>query len=93
MPKFLVVHKPLPTPMNLEQAVPLLKRMAGAMTAQAYWIASWCQLNAEGKAVRVFCRWDAVNLEAVQEAVVKLMPEMPLEGVYPLMTLDSGDFR
>jgi len=93
MPKFLVVHATLPTPMSLEQAVPLLKRMAGSMTAEAYWIASWCQANAEGKAVKVFCRWDATSLDAVREAVAKLMPEMPVEGVYPLVALDSGDFR
>jgi hypothetical protein len=93
MPKFLVVHKTLSPPMSLEQGAPLLKRMAAKMTAEAYWIASWCQANAEGKAVRVFCRWDATSLEAVQVAVAKLMPEMPVEGVYPLVALDSGDFR
>ena len=93
MPKFLVIHKAFPTPLSLEQAVPLLKRATGAMTAEAYWISSFCQANADGKAVQVWCRWDGVSLKAVQDAVAKLLPEMPVEGVYPLMTLDSGDFR
>jgi hypothetical protein len=93
MPKFLVVHKAFPTPMSVEQAAPLLKRATGAMTAEAYWINSLCQANAEGKAVKVWCRWDGESLEAVRDAVAKLIPEMPVEGVYPLVTLDSGDFR
>ena len=93
MPKFLVVHATLPTPMSLEQAVPLLKRMAGSMTAEAYWIASWCQANAEGKVVKIFCRYDATSIEAVQATVAKLCPELPVDGIYPLMTFDSGDFR
>jgi hypothetical protein len=93
MPKFLVVHQPFPTPMSVEQATPLLKRATNSMTAEAYWISSFCQANAEGKAVKVWCRWDGTSIEAVREAVAKLMPEMPVEAVYPLMTLDSGDFR
>ena len=93
MPKFVVVHTPFPNPLSVEQAVPLLKRMASGLTADAYWITSWCQANAEGKAIRVWCRWDGKSVEAVRDAVAKLMPEMPIEGVYPLVTLDSGDFR
>jgi hypothetical protein len=93
MPKYVVVHTPFPTPLSVEQAMPLLKRLAGSMTAEAYWIGSWCQANAEGKAVKAFCRWDGTNLEAVRKAAEKLLPEMPIEAVYPLVTLDSGDFR
>jgi len=93
MPKFVVVHVPFPTPLSPEQAAPLLKRLAGSMTAEAYWMGSWCQANAEGKAVRAYCRWDGTSLEAVRNATAKLLPEMPVEGVYPLVILDSGDFR
>jgi hypothetical protein len=93
MPKFLVVHKPFPTPLSVEEAVPILKRATSSMTEEAYWISSYCQANAEGKAVKVYCRWDGTSLEAVRNAVSKLIPEMPVEDVYPLVTLDSGDFR
>ncbi|MFW9832224.1 MAG: hypothetical protein ACFFD8_10670 [Candidatus Thorarchaeota archaeon] len=93
MPKFLVVHAPFSTPISPEEAAPLLKRAAGSMTADAYWISSFCQANAEGKAVKAYCRWDGVSVEAVRSAVTKLIPEMPVEDVYPLVTLDSGDFR
>ncbi len=93
MPKYVVVHAPFSTPLSVEQATPLLKRLAGSMTTEAYWVASWCQTNAEGKAVKAFCRWDGKDLETVRNATAKLLPEMPVEAVYPLTTLDSGDFR
>ena len=93
MPKYVVVHTPFPTPLTIEQATPLLKRLAGSMTSEAYWVGSWCQADAEGKAVKAFCRWDGISLEAVRKASAKLIPELPVEGVYPLVALDSGDFR
>lgn len=93
MPKFLVIHQTMPTPMSLAEGAPLMKRIASGMTAKAYWISTWCQANAEGKAVKIICRWDATNIEAVREAVAKLCPEMPVEGIYPLIAFDSGDFR
>jgi hypothetical protein len=90
--KFLVVH-PLKAPMKLEEGVPLMKRIAAGMTADAYWIASWGQMNAEGKVVKVLCHWDATSIEAVRKAVARLAPELPVEGIYPLITMASGDFR
>jgi hypothetical protein len=63
------------------------------MTAEAYWVSSFCQADAEGNAIRAYCRWDGKSLESVRNAVDKLIPEMPVEGVYPLVTLDSGDFK
>jgi len=93
MPKFLVVHKMMPAPMSVEEGVPLMKRITSGMTAEAYWISTWCQANAEGKAVKIICRWDGTSIEAVRKAVAKLLPDLPVEGVYPLLVFDSGDFR
>ena len=93
MPKFLVVHQTLPKPMSLEEGAPLMKRIAANMTVEAYWISTWCQANAEGKVVKILCRYDATSIEAVRKAVAKLCPELPVEGIYPLITFDSGDFR
>ena len=93
MPKFLVVHETLTTPMSLEDGAPLMKRIASHMTVDAYWVATWCEANAEGKVVKIFCRYDATSIEAVRAAVAKLCPELPVEGIYPLMIFDSGDFR
>jgi hypothetical protein len=93
MPKFLVVHKTLTTPMSLEEGAPLMKHIASNMTAEAYWVATWCQANAEGKVVKIFCRYDSASLEAVRKAVAKLVPKLPVDGIYPLLAFDSGDFR
>ena len=90
--KFLLVH-PLSAPLTLEEGVPLMKRIAGGMTTDAYWITSWLQTNAEGKVVKVFCHWDGTSAEAVKSAAQRLCPELPLEGVYPLTIVNSGDFR
>lgn len=93
MPKFLVVHTTLTTPISLEEGAPLMKHIASNMTAEAYWVATWCQANAEGKVVKILCRYDATSLEAVQAAAAKLCPQLPVDGIYPLMTFDSRDFR
>jgi hypothetical protein len=29
----------------------------------------------------------------VRKAAERLLPEMPIETVYPIITLDSGDFK
>jgi hypothetical protein len=66
--KFLAVH-PLKAPMKLEEGIPLMKRIAGGMTADAYWVSSWGQANAEGNLVKVLCRWDGTSAEAVRKAI------------------------
>jgi len=71
----------------------LMKRIAANMTAEAYWMATWCEATADGKAFKMLCRYDATNIEAVRAAVVKLCPELPVEAIYPLLAFDSGDFR
>jgi hypothetical protein len=93
MPKFLVIHKTLPKPLSLEEGAPLMKRIAANMTTEAYWMATWCQATTDGKAAKIYCRYDATNIEAVRKAVAKLAPELPVEAIYPLMVFDSGDFR
>ena len=92
MVKFLLVH-PLAAPLSVEEGVPVMKRIAGGMTKDAYWVTSWLQFNAEGKVVRVMCRWDGVSAEAVRSAAERLAPELPIEGIYPLAVVDSGDYR
>ena len=91
MPKFLVVHQ-LTTPMTAESAAPLAKKICADCTVDAYWVGSWAQLNTEGKIVNVFCRWNGVSADAIQQVLAKT-PELPTEGIYPMATLDSGDFR
>jgi len=91
MTKFLAVHS-LPAPATVEEATPLGKKVKANATVDAYWVRSWCQLNEEGKIVKILCEWNAVNKEAVRKVLARV-PEMPLEGIYPMIVVDSEDFR
>ena len=53
---------------------------------------SWGQLNEEGKIVKILCEWNAVDAEAVRKVLAKI-PELPVDGVYPMAIFDSEDFR
>ena len=92
MPKFLAVH-PLPKPSTLEEVAPIAKRAKAASSVDAYWVCSWCQLDEAGKITKLFCQWNASNIEAVQNAVCGRNVPLPLEGVYPMAVVDSEDFR
>jgi hypothetical protein len=90
MPKFLVVH-PLPKPVTVEEGAPVAKAAKANSTVDAYWVDSWCQLNEEGKIVKIFCQWNATNAKAVRE-VLKKVPA-PAEGPYPMAVVDSEAYR
>jgi len=90
MPKFLVIH-PIPNPVTTAEAAPVAKAAKANSTVDAYWIQSWAQLNHEGKIVKIMCQWNATNAEAVRE-VLKKVPA-PSEGPYPMVVVDSEDFR
>ena len=91
MPKFLVIHK-LPAPATIEEATPLGKKAKKFSTVDAYWVKTYIQLNEEGKAVATYCEWNASDAEALQKVWEKI-PEFPPEGIYPMMLVDSEDFR
>ncbi|MFP3951130.1 MAG: nickel-binding protein [Candidatus Bathyarchaeia archaeon] len=90
MPKFLAVH-PMPSPVTIEEATPLGKKAKSLCTADAYWVSSWAQLDEEGKIVKILCEWNAKDKKSVEKLIEKA--EMPTEGVYPMMKVDSEDFR
>jgi len=91
MPKFLAVHV-MPSPVTVEEGTPLAKKVKANSTTDAYWVRSWGQLTKDGKIAKLFCEWNALNIEAVQK-VIKKIPELPTEGIYPMAVLDSEDFR
>ena len=62
------------------------------MTVDAYWVKSWAQLNNDGKIVRIFCEWNAKDVDAIRRVMAQL-PEFPLDGIYPMMIVDSEEFR
>jgi hypothetical protein len=48
-------------------------------------------LDEKGKIVKILCEWNAPNVEAVRKVLAKA--PMPLEGIYPMMIVDSEDYR
>lgn len=86
----LAVH-PLPTPTSVADATPLGKLVKANSTVDAYWVCSWAQLNKEGKIVKLFCEWNATNIEEARKVLAKA--PVPTEGIYPMMVVDSEDFR
>jgi hypothetical protein len=77
--------------MTIQEATPVAKAAKANSTVDAYWVNSWCQLNEEGKVVKILCQWNGANAEAVRQ-VLKKIPA-PYEGPYPMMVVDAEDFR
>ena len=90
MPKFLVVHR-LPTPLTNEEAAHIGRAAKANATLDAYWVNAWSQLNEEGKIVKILCQWNATSAEEVRKVLANV--PIPLEGVYPMMIVDSEDYR
>ena len=76
----------------MKRLLPLSKKAKANATVDAYWVRSWRQLNKESKIVKILCEWNAVNMEAVRKVIARV-PEMPLEGIYPMIVVDPEDFR
>ena len=92
MPKFLAVHT-LPAPATVEQATPLGKKAkANNTNVNAYWVSSWLQMNKDGKVAKILCEWNAVSEESIRKELSKV-PELPIDGIYPMMRVDSEDYR
>ena len=92
MPKFLVVH-PMASPATIEEATPIARKAKKTNTnVDAYWVGSWLQLNEDGKMTKILCEWNAVSPEAIMEEIKKV-PELKVEGIYPMAKIDSEDYR
>ncbi len=62
--------------------------VAANATLDAYWVGTQVQLNEEGKVLRFICEWNAKDAQAIQEVFDKV-PELPVDGIYPMAKLDS----
>ena len=91
VPKFMAIHT-LPEPMENEAVTPLAKMVAANATFDAFWVGTQVQLNEEGKVLRFICEWNAKDAKSIQEVFDKV-PELPVDGIYPMAKLDSVDFR
>jgi hypothetical protein len=90
MPKFLAVH-PMHSLPTFAEAMPVARMVKANSTVDAYWVRSCAQLNEEGKIVKLFCEWDAKNIEAIRKAIADI--PIQTEGIYPMSIVDSEDFR
>ena len=91
MGKFLVSHT-LPSPATMEEAGPIGKAAKAACTTDAYWITSWVGLNEQGKIVKLFCEWDAKDIESVRGALRKI-PLPPADGIWSMAKVDGETYR
>ena len=91
VPKFMALHT-LPKPGEVEATVPIARKVKAYSTLDAYWVGTWVQLNKEGKVLRFICEWNAKDAESIQKVFDKV-PELPVDGIYPMAKLDSEDYR
>ncbi|HEY32937.1 MAG TPA: DUF4242 domain-containing protein [Dehalococcoidia bacterium] len=89
MAKFIVVH-PVGKDLTLEAATPVAKGVKANVTADAFWLKSY-YAREEGK---LYCFWDAKDIESIRQVVAKGAPDFPTEGIYELdIIVNPEDFR
>jgi len=91
MPKFIALHT-LPEPGEPDATIPLAKKVKANSTLDAYWVGTWVQLNEEGKVLRFICEWNAKDAQSVKKVFDKV-PELPVDGIYPMTKLEPEDYR
>jgi len=91
MGKFLAVHT-LPSPATVEEAGLFAKQTKANLTSDAYWVGAWVQLNEQGKATKIYCEWDAKDPESMRKVFAKV-PQLPVDGIYPMMKVDAEAYR
>jgi hypothetical protein len=91
MGKFLAIHT-LPSPTTMEDAPPIPKAVKANVSADAYWVSSWAQLNEQGKITKLFCEWDAKDIESIRKIVAKI-PQLPTDEIYPMAKVDAEAYR
>ena len=91
MAKYMAVHT-LPQPTTSEELTPLVRELLAHEARDAYWVHAWAETNEEGKALRIFCEWNAESEEAVKKVFSKV-PAFPLDHVRPMAKFDSDSFR
>jgi len=91
MGKFLAVHT-LKSPITVEEGAPIAKAVKAGSTADAYWVGSWVQLNEQGKITKLFCEWNAKDTGSIRAIFAKI-PQLPVDGIYPMAKVDAESYR
>lgn len=91
MPKYIATHT-LPRPTTPEEITPLVQEMLKHEALDTYWVQAWAEMDKQGKALRIFCEWNAKSAEDVKR-VFSHVPTFPLDDVKPMAKFDSDAFR
>ena len=95
MAKHLVIHA-LPSPVPLAQAEEVAKVAKAHSNADAYWIGALVQLDDKGDVVKIFCEWDAKDVDVLKnllEGLKGAFPDFPVDGPYPMMKVEGESYR
>jgi len=99
MAKFVVFHNLLP-PTPFSEGEPVAKAAKKYSTPDAYWVGAWNALDEQGNVTRLCSEWDAKDVESIRQVLEKIQLEIPgvekgfaLDGIYPLMKMDSEAYR
>jgi len=91
MAKYFVVH-PVGKTLTVETATPIAKAIKANLSPDAYWIRT-VYAREEGK---LYCEWDAKDVESIKKVIDKAVPGFPTEGIYeldPALMVNSETFR
>jgi hypothetical protein len=89
MTKYLVIH-PVGKELTLETGAPIGKAIKDGLTADAYWTKSE-YVREQGK---LYCHWDAKDVESIRQVLAKTAPDLPTEGPFEIeLTVQSEDYR
>jgi hypothetical protein len=89
--KYIATHT-LPRPTTPEEITPLVQELLKHEALDAYWVQAWAETDEEGKALRIFCEWNAKSAADVKK-VFSHVPAFPLDDVRPMTKFDSDIFR
>ena len=78
--------------MTPEEINPLVQELLKHEALDAYWVQAWSEMNDEGKALRIFCEWNAKSEDAVKKVFANV-PAFRLDHIRPLAMCDSDCFR
>ena len=89
MAKYLVIHL-VGQKLTPESGAPIGRAIKAGLTADAYWTKS-DYVREQGK---LYCHWDAKDVESIRQVLAKTAPELPTEGIYEIeLTVNSEDHR
>jgi hypothetical protein len=99
MAKFVVFHNLLP-PTPFSEGEPVARAAKKCSTPEANWVSTWNALDEQGNVTKICSEWDAKDKESIRQVLERIQLEIPgvekrfaLDGIYPLMKMDSETYR